>query len=229
MKKEPIFLDTETTALNEGRLVQLAYSDAKLMHTFYCKPPVPIEVEAMATHHITEEMVEHTLAFRDNPDFTIIKDKIEGSIVVAHNALFDIGVLNREGIFPDTYIDTKRVAIHLFPSAPNYKLQVLRYWFKIKMESAAHSADGDVRVLEAVFEKLLEKMRETNDHDPIGEMLALTKTPVLMTTMPFGKYSGKLFSDIHREDRSYFSWLSKNAMEGKDEDFQHTIRFWMGK
>lgn len=59
------FLDTETTGLSNGRLVQLAYevydsedtgSNGLCKNCTY-KPPVPIELEAMATHHITEKMV----------------------------------------------------------------------------------------------------------------------------------------------------------------------------
>lgn len=229
MKKPVVYLDTETTGIEDGRLVELAFLTDAVMTTFRVKPPIPIEIEAMAIHHITPNMVEELWTFQQREDYKGIKLTLEEGIVVAHNAPFDIRVLNREGIFPETYIDTKRVAMHLFPNAPKYNLQFLRYWFGIHMESVPHSADGDVRVLEAVFKKLHEQMIKTHAHDPIGEMIALTKTPVLMHTMPFGKHAGKSFADIHREDPSYFKWLMNNAMEGKDEDFVYTINFWINK
>ena len=54
-----LFLDTETTGLENGRIVQLAYKNRGDKDTFveYYKPPVPIEFGAMGTHHITEKMV----------------------------------------------------------------------------------------------------------------------------------------------------------------------------
>jgi len=54
-----IFLDTETTSTGEkDRLCQLAYKteDGDIVNELF-KPPLPITIDAMCVHHITNEMV----------------------------------------------------------------------------------------------------------------------------------------------------------------------------
>ena len=49
-----ILLDTETTDLQNARLIQLAYKNlgsGEVVNEFF-KPPVPISYGAMATHHV---------------------------------------------------------------------------------------------------------------------------------------------------------------------------------
>jgi len=92
------FLDTETTSLENGRLVQLAYeiydsekTESMIVNRLY-KPPVPIELEAMMVHHITEKMVEDKYPFLPSDMGNIL----ENYIFTAHNASFDLGVMERE-------------------------------------------------------------------------------------------------------------------------------------
>ena len=56
-----IFFDTETTGNGDtDRLCQLAVKErgvsAPILNATY-KPPLPISIESMAIHHITEKMV----------------------------------------------------------------------------------------------------------------------------------------------------------------------------
>ncbi len=56
MKYKLLFLDTETTGNEEhDRLCQVAYSDGTTRHSALFKPPIPISIESMAVHHITEK------------------------------------------------------------------------------------------------------------------------------------------------------------------------------
>ena len=66
-----IFLDTETTGTEkEDRLCQLAYKTEKgeIINQLF-KPPLPIAIEPMCVHHITNEMVADKPAFKGSPGY----------------------------------------------------------------------------------------------------------------------------------------------------------------
>lgn len=159
-----IFLDTETTGFKNCRLVELAYAHTLLdtlefpkVVSFRTKPPIPIEEGALKVHGISEEMLAEEIPFQEREDYEELKSLIEGAIVIAHNASFDIGVLMREGINVGNYIDTQKLARLVYPKAPSHKLQDLRTHLEIDIEGLAHSAAGDVAVLMAVFHKMREE------------------------------------------------------------------------
>ena len=96
-----IFLDTETTGLEDkDRLCQLAYKyDDNIVNELF-KPPdnLEISVDAMSIHHITNEMINDKELFEDSATKKELIQLIEkdGSIVVAHNAEFDINRILKE-------------------------------------------------------------------------------------------------------------------------------------
>lgn len=151
-----LFLDTETTGLGNCRMVSLAWSkDGVKIEKIMAKPPIPIEVEASMVNHITNRMVADLPAFRElGLGYEKTKELIESSIVVAHNAKFDIDVLAREGIFVREYIDTKEVAQAHFPELKMHRLQYLRYALDLDVEGDAHTAAGDVNVLIALWKRM---------------------------------------------------------------------------
>lgn len=233
MREKPIvFLDTETTDLEEGRLVELAYwtipkdSDLDLkspIEVIRAKPPVPISFEAMAVHHITPGQVEHFPEFKSRPDYSEIKDLLENSIVVAHNAAFDIAVLEREGIEVSEFIDTKKLSQYIHPDFTSHKLQYLRYRLEAYVDqnenTAAHSAEGDVRVLAGVFSKLMALAT-------VEQAIEISKSPVLLPRVPMGKYRGQAFSEVNRTDRGYIKWMY-GKLEEWDEDLRFTVEHWV--
>ena len=236
-----LFLDTETTGNSDkDRLCQLAvkerYRDEPLIHALY-KPPVPISIESMAIHHIHERMVADKPAFQDAPEYTGLKDLLESDevIVIAHNATFDSAMLVREGIVPRQTICTYKLAYALDPSdvLPNYRLQYLRYLFDLDVEAEAHDAWGDVLVLEALFERLAEKMKERHgtEESALEAMLAISARPLLFTTLRFGKYNGKKIEEIVRTDREYLEWLLKEKKKGPagEVDWIYTLKHYLKK
>ncbi len=65
-----IFLDTETTGTEkDDRLCQLVYKteEGKIVNQLF-KPPIPIAIEPMSIHHITNEMVADKPAFKGSHD-----------------------------------------------------------------------------------------------------------------------------------------------------------------
>jgi exodeoxyribonuclease X len=62
------FIDTETTSkdTNEARVVEIAIISHNETIEEKIKPPTPITIGAMATHHITEKMLEDKRPFCDS-------------------------------------------------------------------------------------------------------------------------------------------------------------------
>lgn len=236
-----LFLDTETTGNSDNdRLVQLAikerYVDEPLLNAVY-KPPVPISIDSMAIHHITEKRVADRPAFTAAPEYSGVKDLLESAevIVVAHNAAFDLAMLAREGVTPRQSICTYKVAYALDPTdvLPNYRLQYLRYLLDLDVEAEAHDAFGDVLVLEALFARLLEKMKERHgtEEAALEAMRLISAKPLLFTTIRFGKYSGKRIEDIVKTDRAYLEWLlkEKEKTPATEVDWIYSLKHYLGQ
>src|SRR3989344_734320 len=111
-----IFFDTETTGnTDKDFLCQIAYKTDKEDFTGLYKPSVKIPPEASAVHHITNKMIADKPSFRESGDLPKIKKLFEDekTVVVAHNAPFDLLMIKKEGIEPKKFICTLRVARHL--------------------------------------------------------------------------------------------------------------------
>lgn len=222
-----IFLDTECTGVDkDDRLIQLAYkrnSDEVVPFNELFKPPVPIKIEAMAVHHITEEMVSQKPVFEGSEYATNLQEVLKDGILVAHNAKFDIEMLAREFVTVPRFICTMRMAQHLDEDAviPSYSLQYLRYLLKLDVDLGglvAHDALADVFVLEKLFERLSTKMS-------VEEMLEVSSKPTLIKRFVFGKYKGQLLKDIAKTDKGYLEWLlsEKKKETQLDEDWVYTL------
>ncbi len=236
-----LFLDTETTGNSDkDRLVQLAvkerFVDEPLLNALY-KPPVSISIESMAIHHITEKMVAGKPAFKDSPEYPGLKDLLESDevVMVAHNAAFDAAMLSREGIAPKRSICTYKLAYALDPDdvMPNYRLQYLRYLLDLDVEGEAHDALGDVLVLEALFERLMEKMKERHgtEEAALDAALAISARPLLFTTIRFGKYNGRKLDEVAKTDRAYLEWLlgQKEQNPATEADWIYTLKHYLAE
>ncbi len=224
-----IFLDTETAGIGpQDRLCQIAFKPEggpAVCELF--NPGMPISIDAMAIHHITNKMVQDKPPFQGSEAHSKLAELVSdnSNVIVAHNAPFDIQMLNREGIFPPRVICTMKLARHLDPKGviPKYKLQYLRYYFGLEIDAQAHDALGDIKVLEEVFNRLNAMLREKGGfEDPVQEMICITESPVLIPRMPFGKHRGMLFSEVPRD---YLEWLLSTNL---DEDMAFTVRTHLG-
>lgn len=233
-----LFLDTETTGnLPEDRLCQLCYKlDDKIVNELY-KPPVPITIESMAVHHITEDMVADKPAFIGSKECDELTQLLsDGAILIAHNAKFDIAMLEKEGITPQKFIDTYRVARHLDSEGkiPSYRLQYLRYFLGIKIEATAHDAKGDVLVLEQLFERLLKKIMEKESlsrETAIEQMIDISSRPCLFKFINFGKYKNSSVEEVVQKDAAYLRWLldEKKKNPEEEEDWIYTLEMSLKK
>lgn len=240
--KTIIIFDTETTGNEEkDRLCQLAYKqiDNDTIFNELYKPVVPISVASQAVHHITPKMVAGKPAFSESQDYRALKELFESddTIVVAHNAKFDLAMLNKEGIKPVQYIDTLKIVRHLDPEMKieRHNLQFLRYLLELDNDIEeviqAHDAKGDVLILEKLFERLFKKMRETHGSDEavLETMMEISEQPSLITKFTFGKYNGSTVESVANQDPGYLEWLLKTKKEspGDEEDWIHTLEHFL--
>ena len=238
--KKIIFFDTETTG-NEPKkdfLCQIAYKTGSDTFCELYKPPIMIPPEASAITHISNKMVADKEPFKESAGYKKIKELFEedDAVVVAHNAKFDLAIIEKEDIKPTKFICTLRVARALDKEnvIPQYKLQYLRYFLDIEIEATAHDAMGDVLVLEKLFERLLSKIMKEDgisEDEAIEKMIDISSRPSLMNIFNFGKHNGKTVAEVARTDSSYLDWMltQKEQNPENEEDWIYTLKHHLGK
>jgi len=238
MKNKLIFLDTETTGndLKNDRLCQVAYKKNGKITVKNFKPPIPISVKATSITHITNKAVKKEKPFKGSAFYEKLQKILDENVMVAHNAKFDIAMLENEDLKVGKFICTFRLARYLDDDEkiPEYNLQFLRYYYEIEVEAMPHTADGDVKVLEAVFKYLYELAQEkapkASEEEIINRMIEISSKPVSIKKFPFGKYIGERLEDIFKKDRGYLEWLYKTKKsEGTDEDWIYTLECFLKK
>ena len=227
-----IFLDTETTGndVTKDRLCQVCYRVGDEIRTEYFKPPMPIPVKATSITHITNKMVADKQPFQGSTMHKDLAALLVDNVLVAHNAEFDCAILESEGVKIPHRICTLRVARFLDPEGiiPEYGLQYLRHYLDLEIEANAHDAEGDVKVLYAIFQRLLSKVKEKigDEAAAIEEMITISSKPSLFKKFNFGKYKDKTVAEVAATDRGYLEWLLKQKQTSgeKDEDWIYTLQ-----
>lgn len=212
-------IDTETTSF-EGGIVEIASVDIESgaicnPMSDFVRPPEAIGFEAMAIHHITEEMMA------DAPFISeVIGRYLGASVYVAHNAAFDKGKLPQ---IDAPWICTLKLARKLYPEFESHGNQYLRYRLGLKPTLPeglyAHRALYDCYV---TAELLMYMGREAQW--TIREMREISASPSLLYRMRFGKHKGKTFEEVAAEDKGYLRWLLGTDL---DEDMEFTVKHWL--
>lgn len=237
-----IILDTETTGTTESdRIIQLGFIvlSAKNVEVYedLCNADVPITVEAMEVHHITPQKINNKPVCKDTLTYNKLCElNIPQNYLIIHNAPFDLAMLAKEGfVLKMQLIDTLRCAKHVYADERAHRLQYFRYKLDIyKQEQAeasklgiklqAHDALGDVLILKLFLSKLKEAVKDKfPDINPVEKMVELTKEPVFINMLKFGKYKGKSLSEVAKEDAGYLRWMM-TSMDNLDEDLRYSIK-----
>jgi exodeoxyribonuclease X len=180
-------------------------------------PGQPISPESSAIHHITNQDVIGAMAPPQALDIAF--DCPTGStVLVAHNADSDKAALGGDRGY--RWIDTWKVAVTLAPTAPSYKLQVLRYWLDLDLDRIwslpSHRAGTDAYVCAALMMRMLHKI-------PFEKMIEISDGPVLLPRFWFGKYRGDPIADIPTD---YLEWMLHRSNgigePGFDKNVIHT-------
>lgn len=162
-------LDLETTGfspitekITEIGIMKL--SGGKVIDEFSCfvNPEKPIPARVVEVTNITDDMVKDAETIETV--FPKMLEFIKDSVLVAHNAEFDIGFLKHQAMnlgyeFDFTYLDTLSLAKELFPDYKTYKLGRIAKNLGISVE-VAHRALDDVDTTVKVFNIMLDKLKQ---------------------------------------------------------------------
>jgi exodeoxyribonuclease X len=181
-------------------------------------PGHSIAPEASAVHHLTDADV----ADAGTLDDAIPPWVLTAPAIVAHNAEFDKKFLPQLARHP--WICTWRCGRHLWPDAPRHSNQTLRYWLGIRPGIppglSPHRALYDAICTAGILTKMLEERT-------VSDLVQLTKEPVLLQTVGFGKHRGQLWKDVPKD---YCAWILRQSGERAfDEDTRHTATHWTAK
>ena len=234
-----IILDTETTGVKEhDRILQLSFlvtdenNEIEEIHNTLCTPPVEINYEAMAIHHITPEHIQGCLPLQETQEYKRLHQlNINENILVIHNAKFDLEMLFRDDFENKMQvIDTFRVLKHIFPDG-KHSLQVNRYSLglykkekelalKHNIEINAHDALGDVIVLKFLLDYLFESYS-------VKKLIELTNSPILYDKFYQGKYKREKIIDVIEKDPAYIDYLLTQTEYELDFDLRYSLNYYL--
>ena len=174
-------LDLETTGfsavtekITEVGIMKIKQGEVIDKFSCFVNPEKHIPQRVTEVTNITDDMVKDAETIEKV--FPKILEFIEGSVLVAHNAPFDMGFLKQNAKrlgheFDYTYLDTLSLAKDLFPNYKKYQLGKIAENLGIKVE-VAHRALDDVDTTVKVFNVMIDmlKKRGAKNVDDIQEV-----------------------------------------------------------
>ena len=252
-----IIRDEQWNIISNWDLIQLAYrkiweDNKKIDKNLFFNTDTPILISAMAIHWIYPKLLKEKSnnKYLQEEDKKILGEEFSKNILIAHNIDFDKDVLEKSWIQMWTkLIDTLKVAKTMVAewlifnekqTKPEYMaLQYLRYFFELYEINddawnaectTAHDAFWDVVVLENVFYKLFEVIKNNFSYDDekiLDLMQEITKKEfALLETIRVWKYKWKTFEEISKVDKHYLEWMIKWNFT---EDIKYTCKVWLGQ
>ncbi len=188
-----IIFDTETTGLDprDDRVIEIGgvelynrFPTGRTFHVYLNAQGRAIHPDALAVHGISEEHLA------DKPGFHEIADAflefVEGAMLIAHNASFDMGFINAElgrigigPIAPDRVVDTLALARRRHPMGPNSLDALCRRYGIDNGRRAKHGALLDSELLAEVYIELIG-----------GKQAALSLETIVVTSAEISMASG---------------------------------------
>ena len=178
-------LDLETTGISittekitEVGIMKVKNGEVIDEFEIFVNPEKPIPQRVVEVTNITDEMVKDAETI--DKVFPKILEFVGDSIIVAHNASFDVGFLKHNAKllgyeFNNTYIDTLPLAKDLFPDLKKYKLGKIADSLGIEVD-VAHRALADVDTTVKVFNVMLKKLKDKGINT-VDEIDSATKGP----------------------------------------------------
>jgi len=164
-----IIFDTETTGLENrsDRVIEFGgvelvnrFPTGRTFHAYFNPQGHPVHPEALAVHGLSDSFLA------DKPTFAAAAAELmaflEGAILVAHNANFDLGFMNAElkrigmPLIPaDRVIDTLAIAKRKHPMGPNSLDALCRRYGIDNSRRTKHGALLDSELLAEVYIELI--------------------------------------------------------------------------
>jgi len=164
---EYVVFDLETTGLSSRYDWIIEFGAVKIKQgviterlQMFVKPPVQISAFTTEKTNIRQQDVDNAKSESELVDTWL--DFFKDSVLVAHNAQFDIGFINAvlkrydRPILTNTVLDTLDMSRAVLKERRGYRLGLIARGYKIAYdEEIAHRADYDAEVLSSVLMKLL--------------------------------------------------------------------------
>ncbi len=229
-----VVFDIETTGLSafydhiiEFGGVRIENGQSVQSYQIFIKPPISIPKHIESLTSISDLDVQHSKAIEDVMDD--ILDFIGDSILVAHNASFDIDFMNEllrrmnRAPLENTVIDTLNLSRALFPDRRSYRLGGIARALKINYdEGVAHRADYDAEILSAVFFHM-KRMPELSELASVDELQSLSDKGYSQNRRTHASVIAKnqagLKSLYELISLSYTQYLSSSGMATKSNEF----------
>ncbi len=248
LKKPIIFFDLETTGTNitQDRIVEISVLKIKpngeeSERTIRINPEMPIPAEATAVHGITNEDVANCRTFK-----MIAKDLAQsfvGCDIAGFNSnRFDIPMLDQEfqraGVKFDfskpRFIDVQTI----FHKKEQRTLTAAYKFYCDKNLDNAHSASADTRATYEVLKAQLDRYDDLpNDIEALAEFSSQNRNVDLagriiyndkkQEVINFGKYKGRLVTDVLAQDPGYYSWILQGDFPQNTKDAFTNIKLRM--
>lgn len=229
LKRPIIFFDLETTGVDTAKdriveisMIKIMPDGEELTRTRRLNPERPIPPEATAVHGITDEDV------KDQPTFAQVAKSlaqfIQGCDFGGFNSnRFDLPVLAEEFLRAGVDVDLKRrkfVDVQTIFHKKEQRTLVAAYKFYCHRDlDDAHSAEADTRATYEVLKAQIDHYDDLeNDIDFLAEFSTQHRYAdfagyILYNdkeeeVFGFGKYKGRLVSEVLRSDPGYYAWMS---------------------
>lgn len=223
-----IFFDLETTGTDiiRDRIVEISIlkyfpdSGATECRTWRVNPGRPIPPEATNVHHITDEDVKNEPQFKDiaNELARIFQDC---DIAGFNSNKFDLPLLYEEMSRAGVVLDYRKVNLidvqTIFHKKEPRNLSAAYRFYCQKPLEGAHSAQADIMATFEVFMAQLEKYKDLpSTVEELSEYTSYKYADLMgrfvrdennKIRVNFGKYKGKLLTDVLRTDPSYYTWM----------------------
>ncbi len=208
-------IDLETSGLDPAagaEIIEIGWTDVDFTRgqppiigsptarLFGCSAPCP--ADNIAVHHIKPRQLEGLPAFCGD-DLAQLQDGAD--VLVAHSSAFESVFLPAER----PWICTLKAASRLWPEAPAFSNQTLRYWLGYgdlpdELAMPPHRAGPDSYVTAHILVRVLELAG-------VRDLITWTGEPRVLPRCPIGKDRGKPWAEV---DAGFLKWiLSKSDME----------------
>ena len=169
-----VVFDLETTGLSADKnyiieigAVKVVEGEVKDSFSTFVEPPVPIPQKITDLTSITDAMVQG--APKEEKAVADFMKFCEGSVLVAHNALFDTGFIRvslaRRGEgFSHCFVDTVALGRKLYPELKSHRLNILAKHLGVKLDNH-HRAVDDALATANIFRQMLKKLADMGISD----------------------------------------------------------------
>lgn len=221
-------IDTETTGLDpDAGVVEIGWTELSApvpagpweigpTESALVDPQKPIELEAMAVHHITPAMI--TAAGALPLSATIEKYAIlsGADYYAAFKADFDGQFIP----FNAPVICMWKAVLRMAPNARRHTNQFMRYLLRLDLDEAraspSHRAGPDTYVTAAVMQRALTKRS-------LADLIAISAEKAILPRLHFGEHAEKPCAEV---PQSYWQWIMRTGFHDKPE-VRDTAEHWL--